>query len=323
MTPLVAITHVRGHCLLDYTSTWLSALIAVSVAYPASSVVVQDESGSQESDEDSDQESDSDEEASGNKPLGDAAVAPAAKGNLAAHLAKTNAAEQETDEEEDEDASEDSEEGDEQSDSEAAASEDEAQSDEASGSDKAGSDSEGLDEGLIEEADLPQSAQLQQLQADRRQSNAQAGSSHQPALTAATAGAGDLDDIPFTIAAPATYQAFAKLVQGRDAAQLQAIVQRVRACNAIALATDNRRKLQVRSCTLRPVPVSRVCTCCRCEALLHGACDICCLCRDVLIFYSDGLDILAQIQLRDMAPHGNDSCFQTCNYLHCTSLRCH
>ncbi|DBA84060.1 TPA: hypothetical protein ACH3X1_006541 [Trebouxia sp. C0004] len=55
----------------------------------------------------------------------------------------------------------------------------------------------------------------------------------------------ETDDIPFTIAAPSSYAAFAQLVQGHSPGKLRLIVQRIRVCNAIALATDNRRKLQV------------------------------------------------------------------------------
>ena len=121
----------------------------------------------------------------------------------------------------------------------------EEESDEGSeaGSDE-GSDEES-NEGSEEESDLP-AAELQSQQQERLKSNSQAGSSHQPSSAAVSSIADDSDDIPFTIEAPTTYHAFAKLVQGRSVAQLQTIVQRVRACNAIALATDNRRKLQVR-----------------------------------------------------------------------------
>jgi len=59
----------------------------------------------------------------------------------------------------------------------------------------------------------------------------------------------ETDDIPFTIAAPSSYAAFAQLVQGHSPGKLSLIVQRIRACNAIALATDNRRKLQAGFCT--------------------------------------------------------------------------
>ena len=124
--------------------------------------------------------------------------------------------------------------------------ESEEEADEASdGGSEEGSE-EGSDEGSEEGSDLPDAAKLQSQQQDRLKSNAQAGSSHQPSMAAVNDAADDTDDIPFTIEAPASYQAFANLVQGRSAVQLQTIVQRVRACNAIALATDNRRKLQVR-----------------------------------------------------------------------------
>ncbi len=58
----------------------------------------------------------------------------------------------------------------------------------------------------------------------------------------------ETDDIPFTIAAPSSYAAFAQLVQGHSPSKLRLIIQRIGVCNAIALATDNRRKLQAGSC---------------------------------------------------------------------------
>ena len=54
----------------------------------------------------------------------------------------------------------------------------------------------------------------------------------------------DADDIPYTIAAPSSYTSFAQLVQGQSPDKLGLIIQRIRVCNAIALATDNRRELQ-------------------------------------------------------------------------------
>ena len=52
-------------------------------------------------------------------------------------------------------------------------------------------------------------------------------------------------DLPFTIAAPGSYEDFARLVEGRPASELTLAVQRIRICNAIALNSENRRKLQV------------------------------------------------------------------------------
>ena len=50
--------------------------------------------------------------------------------------------------------------------------------------------------------------------------------------------------LPFTIPAPASYKEFALLVRGRPAAELAEAISRVRACNAVQLGADNRRKLQ-------------------------------------------------------------------------------
>lgn len=185
-------------------------------------------------------EADSDEEASGNEPHVNktTAAAAASKTRSAKAAAAALGSEDEVVEgssEEDEDAS-----------SEEAATSEDGSSPEASDADTG---DEGKDASEEEESDddvdTPASAQQQLQQQDRLQSNAQATSSHQPAVKGT---ADDADDIPFTIQAPASYQAYSKLVHGRSASQLQTIVQRIRACNAIALATDNRRKLQVSTC---------------------------------------------------------------------------
>ncbi|KAK9815549.1 hypothetical protein WJX72_005610 [[Myrmecia] bisecta] len=52
-------------------------------------------------------------------------------------------------------------------------------------------------------------------------------------------------DIAYVLPAPDSYPEFAAVVEGRSAQDLKLIVQRIRACNAVALATDNRRKMQV------------------------------------------------------------------------------
>lgn len=74
---------------------------------------------------------------------------------------------------------------------------------------------------------------------DRQKAHAEAQSSAQ-----AHAGGDMFDDIPYTIPAPSSYAAFAQLAGGQGPTRLGLIIQRIRACNALALATDNRRKLQ-------------------------------------------------------------------------------
>ena len=54
-------------------------------------------------------------------------------------------------------------------------------------------------------------------------------------------------ELPYTIAAPESYEDFASLVVGRSAADLSAAIQRIVACNSAALASGNRRRLQVRT----------------------------------------------------------------------------
>eukprot|EP00793_Prasinoderma_coloniale_P004214 PRCOL_00006390-RA len=50
--------------------------------------------------------------------------------------------------------------------------------------------------------------------------------------------------LPFTIAAPATYKEFAMLVRDRPASELAEAIERIRACTAVELSHENRRKLQ-------------------------------------------------------------------------------
>lgn len=73
------------------------------------------------------------------------------------------------------------------------------------------------------------------------------------AAPAAARGAGKgphLDgplDLPYTIPLPATYPEFEAIVRGRPAAQLATAIQRIRTFNAVALATDSKRKMQARA----------------------------------------------------------------------------
>ena len=77
--------------------------------------------------------------------------------------------------------------------------------------------------------------------------------SGQDASTSGAALAPDSQDLPYTIAAPESYEDFASMVAGRSAADLSAAVQRIMACNSVALASENRRKLQVRPASFGPV----------------------------------------------------------------------
>ena len=72
--------------------------------------------------------------------------------------------------------------------------------------------------------------------------------------TAAPAAALEADgsDVPFTLPAPETYEAFRLLVEGRSPQHLALVVQRICAFNATALAAENRRKMQVSQACLRP-----------------------------------------------------------------------
>ncbi len=78
----------------------------------------------------------------------------------------------------------------------------------------------------------------------------QAGTQAAPGQAASTSGVPE--ELPYTIAAPENYEDFAALVAGRSAADLSAAIQRITACNSLALASDNRLKLQVsRNCTFQ------------------------------------------------------------------------
>ena len=73
-------------------------------------------------------------------------------------------------------------------------------------------------------------------------------------LTATTSGAARgaaagvaAGELPFTLEAPGSYEEFAALVAGRPAEELGLAVQRIRVCSAAALATGNRKKMQVTS----------------------------------------------------------------------------
>ena len=74
----------------------------------------------------------------------------------------------------------------------------------------------------------------------RAASGQDASTSGQPVASAS-------QELPYTIAAPESYEEFASLVAGRSAADLSAAIQRIMACNSAALASGNRRKLQVKT----------------------------------------------------------------------------
>lgn len=59
----------------------------------------------------------------------------------------------------------------------------------------------------------------------------------------------ELDTLPYVIDAPQTLLEFRKLVDGRPVQDLETVVQRIRKCNAISLAAENRRKMQVCGCS--------------------------------------------------------------------------
>jgi hypothetical protein len=54
-------------------------------------------------------------------------------------------------------------------------------------------------------------------------------------------------ELPFVIDAPQTLELFRAIVDGRSDAELALAVERIRACNSVNLAAENRRKMQVRN----------------------------------------------------------------------------
>jgi nucleolar protein 14 len=57
-------------------------------------------------------------------------------------------------------------------------------------------------------------------------------------------------ELPFVIDAPQTLELFRAIVDGRSDAELALAVERIRACNSVNLAAENRRKMQVRKTRL-------------------------------------------------------------------------
>ena len=119
-----------------------------------------------------------------------------------------------------------------------------SEEDEQDASSDSGSSCVSADNTHSSQSKQPATAQLDDAQrTDRRRAHAEAQSSGQAHVNLANAD-DNVDDIPYTIPAPSSYAAFAQLAQGQGPARLGLIIRRIRACNAIALATDNRRKLQ-------------------------------------------------------------------------------
>ena len=118
-----------------------------------------------------------------------------------------------------------------------------SEEDEQDASSDAGSSGVSEDGEQPAQSKQPAAAQLDAQRTDRQRAHAEAQSSGQAHVDSANAD-DDTDDIPYTIPAPSSYDAFAKLAEGQGPARLGLVIRRIRACNAIALATDNRRKLQ-------------------------------------------------------------------------------
>ena len=123
--------------------------------------------------------------------------------------------------------------------------EDEEDEEDEEGGDTGEEDAEADDDAEPDSAEVEPAAAAA-ARAPKKSAHAARLMSHEAALPksrlAATARGGEL---PFTYEAPATHAEFLGLVKDRTAIEMGAVIERVCACNAIALAPDNRQKLQV------------------------------------------------------------------------------
>ena len=78
---------------------------------------------------------------------------------------------------------------------------------------------------------------------------ARAASGHEAGTSGRTQEAPS-QDLAYSIEAPESYEEFDSLVAGRSAVDLSAAIKRIMACSAVALAAQNRRKMQARLCAL-------------------------------------------------------------------------
>ena len=127
--------------------------------------------------------------------------------------------EDEEGEEEEEDEDEDGDEGEEE--------------EEAGDEEEAGAGPDEIEHAPTAAARAPQMAHAERLQ------------SHEATLPKSRRTATAPGELAFTYEAPTTHAEFLSLVDGRSASELTAVIERICACNAIALAPDNRQKLQV------------------------------------------------------------------------------
>jgi len=120
------------------------------------------------------------------------------------------------------------------------------QDEEDDGEEEEEEDEDGSDEGEEEEDDAGEGSDEPEHAAPAARALHKAPAERLPSREAAVPqsrrAAGEL---PFTFQAPTTHAEFLRYVDGRSASDLGAVIERICACNAIALAPDNRQKLQV------------------------------------------------------------------------------
>ena len=119
----------------------------------------------------------------------------------------------------------------------------------AAGSAEAESSEEEEEEEGEEEQEQEQGSEQEQkereLHARRASSHAATTAGKDTKLESDPSRDPDAAALPYTLGLPASYEEFAALVAGRSATELGAAVARIRACNAAALLSDGRRRLQV------------------------------------------------------------------------------
>ena len=114
----------------------------------------------------------------------------------------------------------------------------------AGGHEEAGSSEEEEEEENAEQSS-EQEQKERELQARRASSHAASTAGKDVKAGSDPSKGTDVAALPYTLGLPASYEEFAALVAGRSAAELGAAVARIRACNAPALLSDGRRRLQV------------------------------------------------------------------------------
>ena len=222
----------------------------------------------------------------------------------------------------------------EDSDEEASGSEDD---DEGTGTDEGseesdGNDLEDEDEADDEEQEHEEAAQEQSLQRpdEDMERHSQDVDSRRAAATSESAGGAAAGKLPFTLEAPSSYEAFAQLVAGRPAEELSLAIQRIRICNALALASGNRKKMQVTAslailnCRVLPFLGGGQHACCCMSFFTSLELSIRQLCLSIWLQVTECVGRFRPLHLPDGFPFWSRcSMGSWCSILPCWQVRCH